>query len=386
MSKESQENFWIEVDLPPKLMEDFDKVVKNRKLDAEQSRKLLEDVKREYIIRRFEPGEAIGIISAQSISEPSTQMTMRAYHFAGSAGVKVTQGLPRLIEIFDAKREPETPFTTIYLKKKFENKEDATRLAEEIVEKRVRDVISNISINLSENNLELELSKKRKLDTVAKKLKEILKAFDVKEKSGNIIIKPNLAKNKLGVEEETDIKKVREKILSASVEGIKGITSAIVRREGEEWTINTVGSNFEEILKLEEVDDTRTITNNIFEVESVLGVEAARNSVLNEATNTLNEQGLDVDVRHINLVGDIMTFSGKVEAIGRYGVAGGKSSILARAAFEETIKHLVKASVRNEKDELKGIFENVMIGQVIPAGTGMFELLIRKKEKKKKGE
>lgn len=378
MSNESEENYLIEVELPPKIMEDFERMAEKLKLNTENRRKLLEGIKEEYLINRYEPGEAIGIISAQSISEPSTQMTMRAYHFAGSAGVKVTQGLPRLIEIFDAKKEPETPFTTIYLKKEFDNKDEATSLAEEIVEKKVRDLISNISINLAENFLELELTDKRKVDKAMRRLKEVLKIFEMKDKGGNIVIRPRKEN------QEADVKKIREKVLDVVIEGIKGISSAIVRREGEEWTINTVGSNFEEVLKLNSVDSTRTTTNNIFEVEKVLGIEAARNAIINEATNTLQEQGLDIDSRHVNLVGDIMTFSGHIEAIGRYGIAGAKSSILARAAFEETIKHLVRASVRNEKDELRGIFENVMVGQVIPSGTGMFELLAMKKDKGKK--
>ncbi len=390
MSKESQESYLISVDLPPKVMEDFEKAAEKRKLSTEQRRKLLEEVKRVYIANRWEPAEAIGIIAAQSISEPSTQMTMRAYHFAGSAGVRVTQGLPRLIEIFDAKKEPETPFTTIFLKKEHDNKEEATKLAEDIVEKRIKDLIRNISMNLGENSLEIEFIDKRKVEKAAKKLKETLKGFEVKERTGTLVIKPKeaekkKAKGKEGEEEEgVDVKKIREKVLETSMEGIKGVSSAIVRREGEEWTINTVGSNFEEVLNLPEVDTTRTTTNNIFEVEKVLGIEAARNAVIGESTSTLHEQGLDVDIRHLNLVSDIMTFSGHIEAIGRYGVAGAKTSILARAAFEETIKHLVRASVRNEKDELRGIFENVMVGQVIPSGTGMFELLARKKEKEAK--
>jgi DNA-directed RNA polymerase subunit A" len=307
-----------------------------------------------------------------------THNTMRAYHFAGSAGVKVTQGLPRLMEIFDAKKEPETPFTTIYLKKEFNNRDDAAKLAESLVERKVKDVIRSISINLAENYLEIELIDKRKSERVIKKLKEHLKGFDVKEMANTIVIKPKKESK------EIDIRKMREKVLDINVEGIKGISSAIVRKEGDEWIISTVGSNFEEILKLNEIDATRTVTNNIFEIWEVLGIEAARNAIINEAMNTLQEQGLDVDIRHLNLVADMMTFSGTIEPIGRYGVAGAKTSILARAAFEETIKHLVRASVRNEKDEFKGIFENVMIGQVIPSGTGMFELLARKKEKSEK--
>ncbi len=379
MSKESQESSLVNVDLPLRIIEDFERVAGKMKLDAEQRSRLLVEVKIQYLISRYEPGEAIGIIAAQSISEPSTQMTMRAYHFAGSAGVKVTQGLPRLIEIFDAKRSPETPFMSIYLENEYNNKDDATKFAEKIVEKKVRDLIDNISINLGENQLELELTDKRKVDKVAVRLKESLKNVEVKEKSGIVIIKSNPK-----AKEQVDIKKIREKVLSVDVEGVKNVSSAIVRRDGEEWIVSTVGSNFEEVLKMQEVDSTRTTTNNIFEVENILGIEAARNAVMNEATTTLNEQGLDVDMRHVNIIGDIMTFNGTIESVGRYGVAGGKSSILARAAFEETIKHLVRASVRNERDEFRGIFENVMIGQVIPAGTGMFELLARRKEKAKK--
>ena len=136
---------------------------------------------------------------------------------------------------------------------------------------------------------------------------------------------------------------------------------------------------------LKEIDENRTVTNNIHEISQVLGIEGARNMIMNEALKTMQEQGLDVDVRHVMLVGDIMTLTGAVKSIGRYGVAGSQTSILARAAFEETIKHLVRASVRNEVDNFQGIFENVMIGQVIPSGTGMFDLVaqFRKEEDKK---
>ena len=114
-----------------------------------------------------------------------------------------------------------------------------------------------------------------------------------------------------------------------------------------------------------------------------MGIEAARNAIIHEALSTLQEQGLDVDIRHLMLVADIMTFSGEIRSIGRYGVAGSKSSILARAAFEETIKHLIRAAIRNESDYFNGIFENVMIGQVIPSGTGMFDLLAKSRKEEK---
>jgi DNA-directed RNA polymerase subunit A" len=125
------------------------------------------------------------------------------------------------------------------------------------------------------------------------------------------------------------------------------------------------------------------MTNNIHEIAKVLGIEAARTAIINEAAYTLRQAGLDVDIRHIMLVSDVMTVDGEIRAIGRYGIAGAKGSVLARANFEETIKHLTKAAVTNEIDHLESIVENVMINQVVPAGTGMFELTFRPSGKRK---
>ncbi|MFH8086292.1 MAG: DNA-directed RNA polymerase subunit A'' [Candidatus Aenigmatarchaeota archaeon] len=374
MSEELQKNYLDEIVLPKKIVREIEEVAKEKKLTKEQVKKLEEEVKKEYLRSRFEPGEAIGIIAAQSISEPATQMTMRTYHFAGSAGIKVTYGLPRLIEIFDAKKNPETPMMTIYLKKEFNNKDDAKKVAEKILEKKVVKLMKRASINLSEGLIEIEPVDLRKIDSIANAIKENFKDLKVQVKRDTIVIKP---KKEIEVRE---LQRMREKILNTKVSGIEGISNVVVRREGDDWIINTIGSNLEEVLKIKEVDSTRTITNDIYETARVLGIEAARNLIINEAQKTLEEQGLNVDIRHLMLVGDIMTRSGTIKPIGRYGVAGAKSSILARAAFEETIKHLVKASVRNEVDSFQGIFENVMIGQVVPAGTGMFELVARFEE------
>jgi len=204
-----------------------------------------------------------------------------------------------------------------------------------------------------------------------------MKNVKVKEKKNSIEVIP---KKEMEV---TELQKLKEKILDLYVEGIKNIQNAVVRREGDEWIITTVGSNLEEILKLPQVNWKKVRTNNIHEAAKVLGIEAARNLIIEEAMNTLEEQGLDVDIRHVMLVADIMTFYGRVLPIGRYGVAGRKTSVLSRAAFEETVKHLVRASIRSEADEFKGIFENVMLGQVAPVGTGMFELIARFEEEGK---
>jgi len=374
MSEKLQEEFLDEIELPKKVEEEIEKVAKEMRLSKKDKERFVKEVKRYYMKSKFEPGEAIGIIAAQSISEPATQMTMRTYHFAGSAGIKVTYGLPRLIEIFDAKKKPETPMMTIFLKRNFNNAKIAKKIANEMVEKKVLHVINRISINLGEGSIEIEPSDLKRKSTIIKVIKENIKDVKIKSRGNTIVVVP---KKEVSVR---DLRKIREKIMRIRVGGIKGISNVIVRREGDEWILNTLGTNLEEVLKIKEVDETRTISNDIYEVAKIFGIEAARNLIINEALKTLQEQGLDVDVRHVMLVGDIMTAKGVIKPIGRYGVAGAKTSILARAAFEETIKHLVRASVKNEVDEFQGIFENVMIGQVIPSGTGMFELLAKFEE------
>jgi len=369
MSEESQANYSIE--LPKKIVEEIENVAKERRLNKEQKVKLEEEVRKSYEMSSFEPGEAIGIIAAQSISEPATQMTMRTYHFAGSVGIKIIYGLPRLMEIFDAKRAPEIPVMTIFLKKQFNSKENAAKIAGEIFEKKVKNILKRVSINLSDKTIEIELMDMKRAGKLANIIKEQLKAVKTSVRTKDIVV------SVAGDVDVKELEKIKEKIVAMHIDGIEGISNAVVRGEGEEWIINTIGSNLKRVMTIEEVDENRTITNDIHETASVLGIEAARNSIMEEAIKTMQEQGLDVDIRHVMLVGDLMTFTGEIKSIGRYGVAGTKSSILARAAFEETIKHLVKASIRNESDSFQGIFENVMIGQVIPSGTGMFDVVSR---------
>jgi DNA-directed RNA polymerase beta' subunit len=137
--------------------------------------------------------------------------------------------------------------------------------------------------------------------------------------------------------------------------------------------ISTEGSNLE-VLKISGVDPTRVKTNDIHEISSLLGIEAARNALIQEAKGVLDEQGLDVDIRHIMLVADTMTQSGAIQQVGRHGVSGKKTSVLARAAFEITVPTLVNASTKGATDKFRGVTESVIVGQDIPVGTGLVEL------------
>ena len=137
----------------------------------------------------------------------------------------------------------------------------------------------------------------------------------------------------------------------------------------------------DEILAIDGVDSANVMTNSVLEVAEVFGIEAARNSIVHEAVTTLSEAGLDVDIRHIMLVADLMTNDGQVKAIGRHGVSGKKSSVLARAAFEITAAHLLHAAMVGEVDHLEGVTENIIVGQPVTLGTGAVNLIYTPKKK-----
>lgn len=356
-------------ELPKSIVEKIEKFCRERGITGEKKKKLEEKVKRLYESSLYEPGEAIGCVAAQSISEPATQMTMRSYTLASLVGslTKVVQGLPRLIEIFDLRRTFDKSMT-IYLKDRYNNKTSAERIANEIREKKIKDVIREYSINLVQQQLELEFEH---IDD-AKRFKEILSKYgETIRKEKTVIIKIR----KSAVADLKAIRKLKDRILEMKVGGISGIKKVVVTKVGNDWVIQTTGSNLREILKCDFVDPSRTTTDDIYQIYDVFGIEAARNAILREAKATLDEQGLYVDIRHLMLVADIMTKDGVPKPIGRYGIAGEKPSVLARANFEETKKHLRNAAIYGEVDELRGTIENVIIGQLIPMGTGMVELV-----------
>ncbi|MPM92481.1 hypothetical protein SDC9_139616 [bioreactor metagenome] len=187
--------------------------------------------------------------------------------------------------------------------------------------------------------------------------------------------------------DEPSFKKLQmiyEAAKAAKIKGIDGITRAVLARDEKtgRWYIVTEGSNLKEVLKVPSVDAERTMTNSILEIGEVLGIEAARNSIIKEAKGTLGEAGLNVDTRHIMLVSDLMTNDGAVKAIGRHGISGRKSSVLARAAFEITAPHLLRAAMNGEVDNLEGVAENIIVGQPVTLGTGAVNLVYSPKKKK----
>ncbi len=359
--------------IPDLLIEEFEKISKEDNLTKIQKEAVLKALEKRYDSYKVNPGEAVGIVTAESFGEPGTQMTLKVFHFAGVSELNVTVGLPRLIEIFDARKEASTPSMEIYLKKPY-NKDikKAKKLAALIKEVKLRELSNEFLINIIKGHIEISLNKRNmrdlgiKDDLMINSLKNKFKKTIVRKSAGgNIIIKP---------EGETilkDIYKLKEKVKETFIRGVEGITQVLPIKQNNEFVILTMGSNLKEVIKLDLVDETRTISNNIFEVASVFGIEAARESVVYEAKKVIEDQGLDVDVRHILFIADLMCSSGVVKGVTRSGVTSEKESVLARASFETPLKHLVNAALSGEEDFLNSVVENVILNQPVPLGTGL---------------
>ncbi len=345
--------------------EEIPESVKNRLegIDKKDKDRVLGNYKKALVT----PGEAVGTVAAQSIGEPGTQMTLRTFHYAGVAELSVPLGLPRLIEIIDAKRTPKNSITIIFIEEKHsKDKKFVDDIADKLRERFLPDVCD---INIDVKNKELVI---KTSDNEAKKILE--KLTEEKMKGNRLVIK----KKSL-----SDLKKLKDKLDKKRLGGIKSIKRVFVRQLNDEYVIYTEGSNLKGFLGIKGVDDRRTTTNDILQIYETLGIEAARNAIIKEALEVLKDQNLDVDIRHIMLVADQMTVGGEVQAVGRQGISGTKESVLARAAFEETEKHILNAALYGEVDLLEGVAENIIVGQPIPIGTGTVELAVKNQGKKK---
>ena len=334
-----------------------------------------------YNKAKVEPGQAVGIITAQSIGEPGTQMTLRTFHFAGIKERNVTLGLPRLIELVDARKKPVTPTMDIYLDDESKNsREKAIEVARNVLQTKVSALIADSETDYA-TEIKLILSENR-LRERGCSIAEVEAALSSNKKfkmetTGELIT--------LKLVEESDtatVIAIRNKVLNTTVKGVPDIERVTLVQKDDEWVIQTTGSNVAKVLEVKGIDKTNVRTNNVFEIAGTLGIEAARNALINELNSTLEDQGLEVDDRYIMLVSDLMCSRGYMQQIGRHGIAGTKDSVLARAAFEITVPTIAHAALGGEIEQLKGITENVIVGSNIPIGSGTVDLYMQVSKKK----
>ncbi|MFB6135946.1 MAG: DNA-directed RNA polymerase subunit A'' [Halobacteriaceae archaeon] len=371
-----------DTELPRRLKDRVYDVVREREgVTAEHAADIARAVESRYLDTRVDPLDPVGTVSAQSIGEPGTQMTMNTFHYAGVAEIDVTQGLPRLIELVDARKTPDTPMMTVHLEDEYaEERERAHEVVWQIESTKIL-ALGDISTNVADMVVDIDLNEETLMErwpteddptAVAEEISATIEdrlGVETTLQGTVITFGPNRPSYR-------ELLQLVEQLRDIVFKGIEEVTRVVIRKEQldddrEEFVLYTEGSAFGDVLDIEGVDASRTTCNNIHEIRETLGIEAAREAIIDETMDTLEEQGLDdVNVRHLMLVADIMTNDGEIQSIGRHGISGAKESVLARAAFEVTVNHLIDAAVYGEEDDLNGVTENVIVGKPIKLGTG----------------
>ncbi|APE96044.1 DNA-directed RNA polymerase subunit A'' [Halodesulfurarchaeum formicicum] len=374
-------------DLTRRLKDEVYETIEERSVSTEEAAQIVDAVEAQYVDTRVDPLDPVGTVSAQSIGEPGTQMTMNTFHYAGVAEIDVTQGLPRLIELVDARKTPDTPMMTVHLDEEYATDRDRAHEVVWQIEATKILALGDISTNVADMIVRIDLNE----DTLEERWPTVPDTAEVAAEIADVI------RGELGVEVRRDgmilefgperpsyreLLQLVEQLRDVVFKGIEEVSRVVIRKEetekGEEFVLYTEGSAFKDVLDIEGVDASRTTCNNIHEIYEVLGVEAAREAIIEETRDTLEEQGLgDVNIRHLMLVADIMTNEGTIESIGRHGISGNKKSVLARAAFEVTVNHLLDAAIHGEVDDLDGVIENVIVGKPVKLGTGDVDLRMR---------
>ncbi|MEM2542538.1 MAG: hypothetical protein QXR35_03645, partial [Candidatus Korarchaeum sp.] len=387
VAKERIEEALKEADLPTSLAEKiFEAKPRENELKA-----IIEELKEGFERAKVEVLTPIGLISAQSIAEPTTQMVLRTFHAPGLLAMDVTHGVERFKElVFYASTS--TPTMKIYLKPKCqEDLSNLRKILRNLRELRVRDLIEEYAIDnfnyqliLKPDRRALE-SNKIPMERLINLIKSTAKSMkgEVSLEGDTIVVELYEAASK-----EKPLQTLRSwsyRILDKTISGVRGIKRAwveTVETDGrKEYIIRTSGSNLAAALSMGCVDISRTITNDCKEVERVLGIEAARNCIFNELASILEEQGLEVDRRYISLVADTMTYSGTIEAI-RLQAAGVSSGFfsemktpLSKMAFEWTTHVILNTARRGEVNRILGPLDALIMGQTPPIGTGKVSVL-----------
>jgi DNA-directed RNA polymerase subunit A" len=368
--------------LPEKIANQLFEIISENKWSEKEAKPFIEKTVAYYESIQVSPGEAVGIVAAQSLGEPGTQLTLRTKHFAGAAEVSVGSGIQRVEEIVDGRSKAKYPVMTIFLNEPLNrNRKEAEKYAKNLIDLRLGDVIK-VHENLTENVVlvePLEEAMKEKGVELAEVLEKTSKHFGLKGRKKKAGYEFSFGRMPL-----LKLRRLILKLLELRTKGIRGIEKTIVVEENGEFIIKTSGSNLKAVLKLPEIDQSRTMTNDVKETSLVLGIEAGRMAIVNELYGTLQANKIAVDIRHIMLLADLMTLSGEIKGIVRTGITKGKESPFARAAFEETTKHLLDAAFNGEREYLQGVVENIIVGQPIKVGTGTVELVMHEKTNAKK--
>ncbi|KAL7501391.1 hypothetical protein ACHAWT_010670 [Skeletonema menzelii] len=431
------------------------RVLKEYRLSEAALNWVLGEIETRFHHAKVSPGEMAGVLAAQSIGEPATQMTLNTFHYAGVSAKNVTLGVPRLKEIINVAKTVKTPGLTIYLQDHVSGDADVAKLVHSMIEYTVLgDVTKLTEIYYDPDPVNTIVSKDREfvkdyyemgeetedflqrlspwvlrielnqVVMVDKKIKMNEIAAEIANEYGsdlNVIVSDDNADDlvarirlvndmpmiqgmdedgnpimadedaELGHEDDVFMKQVEKSMLKTlKLRGVEDVKKVFMRggakkttwddEKGfgiiDEWVLETDGTNLMSVLGVDYVDATRTISNDIVEVFMVLGIEGVRGAILSELRNVISFDGSYVNYRHLACLVDVMTMHGHLMAVDRHGINRVESGPLLRCSFEETVDMLNDAAMFAEEEVLKGVTENIMMGQLARVGTGDMDLLL----------
>ena len=378
-----------------------------------------------------QPGEQVGIIAAQSIGEPSTQLTLNTFHLAGVASKSnVTQGIPRLREILKVTKNPKATSLLIYMKPEYrQSKEKARELVQDLELTLLRSITNKVAIYwdpdddatvIEEDKQLLEFYKAIEMEAKSKtKSKWLLRLELNREEMFNknismadvvFVIKimysdvttvySDYNADKLvmririqegqDVDDFTHLKKFQSKLLNTCViRGVPGIKAVTFREdkqklelggpegrysELQQYVLDTDGSNYIKVMNHPLVDASKLYTTNIHDVMDILGLEAVRAILVQEIIPIFGADS--VNYRHLGILCDYITRSGRLMSIDRYGINKNDIGPLGKMSFEETSKIVMNAALFGEVDPVTGVSANIMMGQPIRGGTAFSQIML----------
>ncbi len=408
---------------------------------------ILKDIKLNFVKALVEPGEMVGIIAAQSIGEPTSQMTLNTKHSAGSAS-KSTGGVPRIEELLHYSKDIKTPQTKIYFNDDIaSSKTKVNKIASYLKFLTIRELIDSAQIYFDSGSND-EISKKLKNDNVQNpffinnqkadlttlqlvfRIKLNMEKLhdkettllDIKTKfisywQKNFSNLKSLKKNEkdiftkitrcciLSNNDKNDqiihirfnmssfnytmltdfLKIILDQIILKGINNINGVNMEGSKRLvtdmttgdyklNDEFVVFTDGINLEKLKYIKGINMSRTSCNDIATTYRLYGIEAARQTLLNEFMSTFGSDSINHN--HMSVLIDMMTHTGNIISIDRHGLGKIDSDVFARASFEKTMDHFINAALFNEKDTTNSVSSRILLGKVIPGGTGAFELLL----------
>ena len=445
----------INIHLNPKVLINKYKITRN------EYKIICETIKNKYHSSKIAPGEMVGVIAAQSIGEPATQMTLNTFHFAGvSAKSNVTRGIPRLTELLHISKNIKSPSTVIAVYPEYSNDNNKLSFVKNKLEFiRMKDILisSSIFYDPDNSNYKTDIEDDKEFIKIYKEFQEIedpekeninypwiirlvfdkekmlasgiimediyIKLLQYDSERINFIYTDDNSKDLIGrisincdskdldtvngIQDQTDIlsiiKNINEDVINnVPIKGIANITDIIisevskskindetrVMHDKESYSLKDVktkilvsdGINLIEVMNSPYVDYITTYSNDIIEMFNVLGIEAGRRVLIDEMVDVIDHAGEYINLRHIELLCDVMTSKGVLTAINRQGIKRGDVGPLAKCSFEDTTDQLIKAGIFSEKDNLKGVSSNIMMGQRIKSGTGMCDIYLDEEE------